>query len=164
MTTIQHLFEAHIVVANLDTSVVFYRDLLGLELGHTTPNRQASFFWIGARGCQMLGVWASGSSPQKVTGHIAFAVTVEDVLAAPQALRAAGIAPLDFDGRPTDVAVVIGWMPAASVFFRDPDGHLLEYVAMLSDAPRPEWGVLTWDEWQRRQPGRSLEYSNRPIC
>jgi lactoylglutathione lyase len=26
---------------------------------------------------------------------------------------------------------VIGWMPAAAVYFRDPDGHLLEYLPML---------------------------------
>jgi lactoylglutathione lyase len=38
-------------------------------------------------------------------------------------------------------------MPAASVFFRDPDGHLLEYVAMLADVPRPEIGVVPYSEW-----------------
>jgi hypothetical protein len=26
-------------------------------------------------------------------------------------------------------------MPAASVFFDDPDGNLLEYIAMLDDEP-----------------------------
>ena len=29
------------------------------------------------------------------------------------------------DGQPTDEPVVFGWMPALSVFFRDPDGNLL---------------------------------------
>ena len=43
--------------------------------------------------------------------------------------------------------VVIGWMPAASVYFHDPDGHLLEYIAMLPDDPRPDVGVVTWREW-----------------
>jgi hypothetical protein len=38
-------------------------------------------------------------------------------------------------------------MPAASVYFRDPDGHLLEYIAMLDDRPRPEDGVVTWRQW-----------------
>jgi len=38
-------------------------------------------------------------------------------------------------------------MPAASVFFRDPDGHLLEYLAMLDGAPRPDLGVVSWSEW-----------------
>jgi lactoylglutathione lyase len=46
-----------------------------------------------------------------------------------------------------DEPVVIGWMPAASVFFTDPDGHLLEYLAMLQEAPRPERGVVRYSEW-----------------
>jgi lactoylglutathione lyase len=37
---------------------------------------------------------------------------------------------------------VIGWMPAAAVFFHDPDGHLLEYRTMLPHEPRPEAGVV----------------------
>jgi len=42
---------------------------------------------------------------------------------------------------------VIGWMPAASLFFRDPDGHLLEYLTMLDEDPRPDVGVVSWSEW-----------------
>ena len=26
--------------------------------------------------------------------------------------------------------------------------HLLEYIAMLPDAPRPDGGVVSWREWQ----------------
>jgi lactoylglutathione lyase len=73
------------------------------------------------------------------------------VLAAPGALRAAGITPLDFDGRPTDRPIVFAWMPAASLFFRDPDGHLLEYIAMLPQEPRPEYGVIPWRMWEHLQ-------------
>ena len=83
--------------------------------------------------------------------HIAFAASLEDVLAAPEALRQAGIVTRDFDGQPTNEAVVIGWMPAASVFFHDPDGHLLEYIAMLPDDPRPDVGVVTWRGWNGRR-------------
>jgi lactoylglutathione lyase len=43
---------------------------------------------------------------------------------------------------------VFAWMPAASVFFDDPDGNLLEYIAMLDGRPRPELGLLSWSEWQ----------------
>jgi hypothetical protein len=28
----------------------------------------------------------------------------------------------------------------------DPDGHLLEYVAMLDHEPRPDLGILSWSE------------------
>ncbi len=46
--------------------------------------------------------------------HIAFEVDLDAVLSSPQTLKQAGIAPLDFDGAPTDEPVVLGWMPAAS--------------------------------------------------
>jgi lactoylglutathione lyase len=40
-------------------------------------------------------------------------------------------------------------MPAASVFFDDPDGNFLEYIAMLDDERQPELGrLLSWSEWQ----------------
>jgi lactoylglutathione lyase len=147
MITARHLFEAHVVVADLDVSVAFYRDALGLELAHTSGGRQAAFFWVGPRGGSMLGLWAGGIAPQRTPSHIAFAASVEDVLAAPRTLRAAGITPLDFDGQPSDEPVVLGWMPAVSVYFRDPDGHLLEYLAMLPEAPQPERGVVPWRSW-----------------
>jgi len=41
---------------------------------------------------------------------------------------------------------VIGWMPAAAVYFRDPDGHLLEYLAMLEGTARPALGIVPWSE------------------
>jgi lactoylglutathione lyase len=153
MVTSASLFEAHIAVASLDASIAFYRDVLGFELAHTTTDRDAAFFWIGARGRAMLGAWLAGPAPQKITTHVAFAVSLDEVLASPPALRAAGITPLDFDGQPTDEPVVLGWMPAASVYFRDPDGHLLEYIAMLPESPQPESGVLSWSAWQRRRRG-----------
>jgi len=149
IATIDRLFEAHLTVAHLEASIEFYRDRLGLELAHVVPTRQAAFLWIGARGRTMLGLWAGGSGPQKTTSHIAFAAAPHDVVAAPVTLRAAGITPLDFDGQPTDEAVVLAWMPAASIYFRDPDGHLLEYIAMLADDARPDAGVVTWREWTR---------------
>jgi lactoylglutathione lyase len=149
MITVDRLFEAHLTVANLDTSIAFYRDQVGLELAYVLPTRQAAFFWIGSRGHTMLGLWAAGPSPQKTMLHVAFAAALDDVIAAPRALQSAGITALDFDGQPTHEPVVLAWMPAASVYFRDPDGHLLEYIAMLADEARPEAGVVTWREWTR---------------
>lgn len=151
ITTVHGLFEAHLEVASLDTSIGFYRDRLGLELAHVVPSRQAAFFWIGARGKTMLGLWQAGAGPQRTTTHIAFAASIDDVLSAAGTLRPSGITPLDFDGEPTDEPVVLAWMPAVSIYFRDPDGHLLEYIAMLSDEPRPGDGVQSWGEWTRRR-------------
>jgi lactoylglutathione lyase len=144
----QDLFEVHMTVADLDRSVAFYRDAVGLQLAHIMSARQAAFFWIGAAGNAMLGLWTAGSGPQRVTSHTAFRASLADVVAAPHALRSAGVTPLDFDSRPTDQPVVLAWMPAASVFFRDPDGHLLEYIAMLPHEPRPEYGIVPWRMWE----------------
>jgi hypothetical protein len=47
---------------------------------------------------------------------------------------------------------VIGWMPAAAVYFRDPDGHMREYLAMLDAPARPEEGITTWSGWLREPP------------
>ena len=79
--------------------------------------------------------------------HVAFEMSIESVLNAPLALREAGIAPLDFDCRPADEAVVLSWMPAVAVYFRDPDGNLLEFLSMLPEEPKPELGVLPWSSW-----------------
>jgi lactoylglutathione lyase len=144
--TAQSLFETHLTVTDLDKAIEFYTRVVGLRLAHVTPARQSAFLWIGGEGQAMLGLWTS-VGPQRLALHTAFRVSVAAVLAAPTALRRAGLEPLDFHGRPTDEASVIPWMPAASVFFRDPDGHLLEYIAMLPDVPRPELGVMSWREW-----------------
>jgi lactoylglutathione lyase len=45
---------------------------------------------------------------------------------------------------------IIGWMPAAALYFRDPGGHLIEYLTMLEKEPRPELGIIPWSEWIAR--------------
>jgi lactoylglutathione lyase len=149
MIAVQDLFETHVTTADLARSVQFYKDVIGLRLAHVTSTRGAAFFWIGPGKKAMLGVWLTGSGPQRMQLHTAFQVSLADVVAAPQVLAAAGISPLDFDGETTDEPVVLAWMPAASVFFRDPDGHLLEFIAMLPDEPDPDRGVVRWSVWAR---------------
>ena len=99
LAAIDRLFEAHLIVADIDASIAFYRDRLGLELAHVEPARRAAFFWVGARGNSMLE------------------------------------------------PMVLAWMPAAAVYFLDPDGHLLEYVAMLEGEPRPDERLVEWRAW-----------------
>ncbi|HLM09815.1 MAG TPA: VOC family protein [Thermoleophilaceae bacterium] len=144
---IRGLFEAHLTVADLERSVRFYRDALGLEVAFEVPDRGAAFLWCGGAGRSMLGLWSIGSMPMGMTLHVAFEVTLDDVLAAPDRLRAVGIEPLSFFGEPAREPSVIGWMPAAAIYFRDPDGHMLEYLSMLDEAPRLDVGVVTWSEW-----------------
>ena len=77
-----------------------------------------------------------------------------DVLAAPQRLRAYGVTPLSFAEEETSEPSFLGWMPAAAVYFSDPDGHLLEYLALLEEEPRPSLGVLPYSEWLTGAPMR----------
>jgi len=145
------LFEAHLTVSDLDRSVAFYRDVLGLELAHAVPGRHAAFLWIGGPGAAMLGLWSVHSSPLFMRLHIAFRVELPQIEAAVPALRAAGITPRGGGGGPEiEEPVVIAWMPAASVYFDDPDGHSLEYLCMLPDAPRPDLGRVSLSRWRAR--------------
>jgi lactoylglutathione lyase len=136
-----------LTVRDVPRSVAFYRDVVGLQVALELPERNAAFLWIGAPGRSMLGLWGIGSSVNSMTLHIAFDAALADVLAAPERLRAQGLTPLSFFGTETDEADVLGWMPAAAVYFEDPDGHLLEYLAMLDDEARPDEGVIPWSEW-----------------
>jgi lactoylglutathione lyase len=80
--------------------------------------------------------------------HVAFKVDLPDLLEAPQRLQAAGVTPRDFSGNPTEEPVVLAWMPAASLYFQDPDGNLLEFLSMLADSPQPELGIVGWSRWE----------------
>jgi lactoylglutathione lyase len=153
MIPIHGIFETHLlvhdlVVHDLARSVAFYRDVLGLPLATEVPARRAAFVWVGGEGNAMLGLWET-SAPIGMKLHFAFAVRTEDVLASVDALKAAGIAPLGFHGEPTEEPVVLGWMPAVAVYFRDPDGHSLEFISMLPAPGRAERGLSRWSEWQR---------------
>lgn len=148
MIPVRSLFEAHLTVADLDRAMAFYERMPGLQFARVFPERGVAFYWIGGRGESMLGLWQVGTTPQRMSLHVAFRVELGDLLQAPDRLRAAGVVPRDFDGEPAEEPVVLAWMPAASVFFHDPDGNLLEYLSMLPDAPQPELGVVRWNEWK----------------
>jgi lactoylglutathione lyase len=150
MIPIHDLFESHLTVTNLDRSMTFYGETLGLELAAVLGDRRVAFYWIGGRGNSMLGLWEVGTGPQKMSLHLAFRVDLKDLLDASAHLQSANVTPLDFYGNPTQEPVVIGWMPAASLFFRDPDGNQLEFLSMLPEDPRPELGVISWSHWKNR--------------
>jgi lactoylglutathione lyase len=86
--------------------------------------------------------------------HLAFTCAPDDVVNAPARLRSLGVEPLGFEREPVDEPVVLGWMPALSLYFHDPDGNLLEYLAMLDELPRPDLGVMPYSRWvTKRQAG-----------
>jgi GNAT superfamily N-acetyltransferase/catechol 2,3-dioxygenase-like lactoylglutathione lyase family enzyme len=137
-------------VGDLDRSVAFYRDVVGLPLGFEIPDRGAAFLWIGQPGEAMLGLWSHGSAPVALSLHVAFKTSLEQVVVACDRLRFVGVTPLSFFATETTEPSVIGWMPAAAIYFRDPDGHSLEYLAMLDEPPRADLGILTWSQWTAR--------------
>jgi len=144
---VRSLFEAHLPVADVGRAVAFYRDVLGLEVAYDDAERGVAFVWAGEPGGAMLGLWSLGTAPMGMVLHVAFAADLDEVRRAPGALAAAGVTPLDFFREETREPSVIGWMPAAAVYFSDPDGHMLEYLAMLDEPPRPEAGIVAWSEW-----------------
>lgn len=150
MIAIRDLFETHLNVSDLQRAMGFYSGVLGLERAYVLAERKVAFYWIGGRGASMLGLWEVGTGPQRLSLHTAFQVDLADILKAPEILHAANVTPRDFAGRAATEPVVLAWMPAASLYFHDPDGNLLEFLSMLPEAPEPELGVVMWSEWNRR--------------
>jgi lactoylglutathione lyase len=147
MFTPTGLFETHLTVQNLDRSISFYRDVVGLPVATIIPARRVAFLWVAAPGAAMLGLWEA-PGPMGLHLHFALRMAEAEVLGAPARLRAAGVPPLDNDGNPTETPIVYGWMPAVALFFRDPDGHSVEFISILPGAPRPDLGVMPWPQWQ----------------
>jgi lactoylglutathione lyase len=148
------LFETHLIVSDLRRSIRFYRDIIGLHLALEVLERNAAFFWIGDPSSyssrrSMLGLWSIGTAPIGLTLRVAFEVAeINDLLDAPKRLKDQGIIPLSFFGIESMEPSVIGWMPAVAIYFRDPDGHMMEYLTMLDDeVARPDLGIVSWSEW-----------------
>ena len=81
---------------------------------------------------------------------MAFKLSAPEVESAPSKLLSLGITPLGFNGEPVDESIVLAWMPAISIYFKDPDGHSLEFISMLPDAPRPDLDIVKISEWKNK--------------
>lgn len=147
------LFEAHLHVLDLEKAMRFYGHVLGLELGRHEPERQAAFYWVGEKRRTMLGLWEAppwiieGTANVVRTQHVAFAVSLEDLNATIQLLKKNGIELRNFFDQITDEPSVFSWLPAASIYFHDFDGHLLEFIAKIDDQPAPHLGTVSLSEW-----------------
>ena len=135
------LYETHLTVRDLAKSLAFYQGKLGFELARHIPERDVAFLWVGGKENGMLGLWKTGNAPMGMRLHFAFRAPLKAVLNAPDHLRAAGITPLGFHGDPVEEPDVIGWMPAATVYFKDPDDHSIEILSILDMAADPEFGI-----------------------
>ncbi|SFJ77272.1 Predicted lactoylglutathione lyase [Thermoflavimicrobium dichotomicum] len=141
------IYETHLHVRDLKKSVSFYQNQLGLKLCYSEPERKLAFFWVGQARQQMLGLWEKPED-QIVRSHFAFSVSLRDLELAPAFLAEQGIKYRDFFGNPGGEPTVHSWMPAASLYFEDPDGHSLEYIALLPEGPRPELGAIPLSRWR----------------
>ena len=147
MTIIQDLYETHIPVADFARARHFYEDLLGLQVGWIDESARRLLYWVGAPGKSMLGI-RELPADQVNWRHFAFEVKLEDMKSAVSFLKGKGIQCCNrIDG--SEQPQVFGWMPAVAIYFNDPDGHLLEFVSMLPEKPRPDLGLMLWDEWNR---------------
>ena len=147
---IKGLYETHLFVENLETSIEFYKNVLGLEQCHSEEDRRTAFFWIGKPKEAMLGLWEKPKS-QIEKRHFAFRCDKEYILNdATEFLNSHGLKPYNFLKDGTDRPMVFAWLPAIAIYFNDPDGHYLEFIATLEGEQRPELGVISYEDWINR--------------
>jgi lactoylglutathione lyase len=153
-TFITRLFETHLTVKNLERSMQFYGDVLGLKLALKEGARRAAFYWLGEPRNTMLGIWenppwAAEERPGTpiTIQHIAFETEFGDLGHVIGNLKERGIQLRNFFDEITEQPSVFGWIPAASIYFSDPDGHLLEFIAKLPGEAKPEIEIVSLAEW-----------------
>ncbi len=143
---IKGLYETHVQVSNLENSIKFYTEVLGLELAHRDGNRPIVFLWIGKNKEAMLGLWEQKVNLQ--TRHFAFSADKEDILNySVEFLKNKNLKPYNFLKYGIDEPMVFAWMPALAIYFNDPDGNQLEFISILEGDGKPELGVLSYEEW-----------------
>ena len=144
---IQGLYETHISVSNLERSIAFYKDTLELQLASVDNDRRIAFFWVGKPQEYMLGLWEKpeGSIEKR---HFAFRCSVGDVLnKSIEFLESRGLKPYNFLKDGNDRPMVFAWMPAVAIYFDDPDGNILEFIAVLDGPQNFDLGVLSYEDW-----------------
>lgn len=146
-----HLFETHIPVTSTERSALFYRDVVGLEFAYRDPTRDIVFLWIGRNKQSILGLWGPDTvyGRQRSKRHFAIAVSLPELLGAGQRLNERQVATTNFFGELTTEPSVIGWIPAAQIYFTDPDGHVVEYITVLDEAPDASF-IGSLAAWRQR--------------
>ena len=146
-------------MTDLDRAVDFYVNKLGFEFGFGWRDRSSALLlYSEAEQRWMLGLFRVDTVIHRNAAeyHISFRVDKERVDSMIPWLRERGIETEHPPRAPVQGSmkepIVHGWMPAAAVFFRDPDGHLLEFIADLADPPRPDFLYRPLSEW-RALPG-----------
>ncbi|MGE7602977.1 VOC family protein [Peribacillus sp. NPDC097675] len=143
---IKKIYETHLQVKNLNDSIDFYQNKLGLKLG--TITRNAAFLWVGDLGHQFLGLWEVPKNSDIQPRHFAFEVELDFLKHSKIWLEKKGITVIGSQGKSNIEPIVQTWMPAASVYFLDTDGNKLEFISMLDDTPKELDYVPYLSEWE----------------
>jgi catechol 2,3-dioxygenase-like lactoylglutathione lyase family enzyme len=143
-------YEVFLPVTDVDRAIGFYVDKLGFHLGRRESPSSALLLYDDHGTRSMLGLSQVEAIERR--SHLSLRVLEKDVDRMVSYLVERGIEPVHpprarVQG-PMREPIVHGWMPAASVFFTDPDGHLLELIADLADARRPEVSYCPLSEWR----------------
>lgn len=147
---IKGLYETHVQVSNLENSIQFYTEVLGLKLAHRDETRPIVFLWIGEGKKAMLGLWEQKENLQ--TRHFAFTSDKEDILNySVEFLKNRDLKPYNFLKDGMDHPMVFAWMPALAIYFNDPDGNQLEFISILEGEANPALGVVSYEEWMQLQ-------------
>lgn len=148
-----HLYETHLPVADTTVAQNFYRKIVGLAFAYRDPTRDIVFMWVDMKEKAMIGLWGPNTVYGKQNGmtqkcHVAFAVSLDQLFATIEKLNANNIETLGSDGKASREPTVIGWMPSAQIYFRDPDGHMLEFITILPEPANPKFNGR-YSEWKK---------------
>jgi lactoylglutathione lyase len=121
MLPIKGLYEVAIRVKDLARAEAFYKDVLGLKEGLRDERRNWLFLYAGGDEGMVVLQEDKGEWP---TQHFAFTVSASDIRQAAAMLKEKGVS--------VSEPVYHEWMDAVSVYFDDPDGHALEFLALSS--------------------------------
>jgi len=144
---IKNLYETHLQVKDLNASIEFYNKL-GLELSLLIEERRIAFFYIGKER-QLLGLWEVPKGSDVSKRHFAFGTDLDLLKDSIDWLRERGIEPIKTFGKEPIEPIVHSWMPAAAIYFNDPDGNELEFISWLPSEPKNLGNAIYLSEWNK---------------
>jgi lactoylglutathione lyase len=146
---INGIFETHINVLNFEESSDFYKRLPGISPLYKDEDRKSTFFWVGGEGKGMLGIRENYPSKDVQRQHFAILVDLDNLKKTAIEVKKLGISIHNFFEDDSGELYVFPFMPAVSFYFKDPNGHSVEYISMLNDKPLPDKPIIKWSEWEK---------------
>lgn len=151
------IYEVHLPTTDLDRAIAFYERVLGFQVGLRQADASSALLLYEHRGDRsMLGLFEVDEIGHRhpAEHHASFRVPAQAADEMVGFLEDRGVQPVHPPTAPRegpmDEPIVHGWMPAAAVFFRDPDGNLLELIAELPQDPRPDVVYQPLSAWRAR--------------